>query len=161
VNEATSVVVAPTPCTGARPTGKLEAMTAVRRIPNRLSELRSLSTWAVDVAKGLGCSAERCHEVDLCLTEAVSNIIRHGYHDDKRHEIRVELARVSNALVVRIEDDAQAFDPLGKPGPEPTSLEDAPKAGRGLVLLRSAPALATYEHRDGRNVLTLSFVIAA
>jgi len=131
----------------------------VRRIANRISELRPLSAWAVESAKGLGASVDTCHEVDLCVTEAVTNVMRHGYLDDGRHEIEVELARDGDRLVMRIEDDARPFDPLGVPGSPPTSLEDAKPSGRGITLMRTGADSASYERRNGHNVLVLTFVV--
>jgi len=134
------------------------AMTRVRRIVNRGSELRPLSRWAVESARELGCSAERCQDLDLCLTEAVSNVIRHGYEGHEAREIRVELAREAEAVVLRIEDDARAFDPLAVAlRPAPASLDEAQPTGRGILLMRRSADAASYERRDGRNRLTLRF----
>jgi len=132
----------------------------VRRVPSRISELRPLSAWAVEVARELGCSADKCFDVDLCLAEAVSNVIRHGYADESIHEIGIEIEREPNVLVVRIEDDGRPFDPLAMPMSLATSLEEAEPAGRGIVLMRSAADAASYERGEGRNRLTLRFAIA-
>jgi serine/threonine-protein kinase RsbW len=131
----------------------------VRRIANRTSELRPLSAWAVEIATRLGASADTCHEVDLCVTEAVTNVIRHGYLDEARHEIEVELARDNDRLVMRIVDDSRPFDPLGVPAPPPTTLEEAKPSGRGITLMRTGADSASYERRDGHNVLTLTFAV--
>jgi serine/threonine-protein kinase RsbW len=130
-----------------------------RRIPNRISELRPLSLWALDVARELGCPEDRRHDVDLCLAEAVSNVIRHGYVDDATHEIRIEVAREPEALVLLVEDDARPFDPLALPVLQPRSLDEAKPAGRGVALFRSVADSASYERREGRNRLTLRFAI--
>jgi len=130
-----------------------------RRIANSVSELRPLAAWAVAVARELGCPAERCSDVDLCLTEAVSNVIRHGYADGAAHEIGIELEREPDALVLRIEDDARPFDPLLAPESRAASLDDARPSGRGIMLLRSAADSASYERGEGCNRLTLRFAI--
>jgi len=132
-----------------------------RRVANRISELRPLSAWAVDVARALGCSDAACAGVDLCVAEAVSNIIRHGYVDGAPHEIGVEILREPGALVIRIEDDARAFDPLRAPVPEPASLDEAGRTGRGLLLIRRTAATVSYERRSGLNQLTLRFALDA
>jgi len=131
----------------------------VRRIPNRISELRPLSAWATEIARGLGCSESRCQDVDLCLTEAVANIICHGYSDDAPHEITVELASDSETLAMRIEDDARPFDPLARCVEQPASLDEAAPAGRGLLLMRSTATSMSYERVESRNRLTLRFVV--
>jgi len=134
-------------------------MRHVRRIANRVPELRPLAAWAVGIARELGCPVEKCCDVDLCLTEAVVNVIRHGYSDDLPHEIGVEIVREPGALVLRIEDDARPFDPLAMPASQPTSLDEAGPRGRGLVLIRSGADIASYERRDGLNRLTLEFTV--
>jgi len=131
----------------------------VRRIANRISELRPLSTWAVAVARELGCPEDRCFDVDLCLNEAVSNVIRHAYDDRESHEIVVELAREPDALVMGIEDDGRPFDPLSISMTCAASLEDAQPGGRGIMLLRGAADSTGYERRGGRNRLTARFAI--
>jgi anti-sigma regulatory factor (Ser/Thr protein kinase) len=131
----------------------------VRHVPNRMAELRSLSEWAVGIARELGCPADRCFDIDLLLTEAVSNVIRHGYTDDGPHEIGIEITREPGALVVRIEDDARPFDPLQVKAPLPATLDEAGPGGRGIVLMRGAADAASYERRDGRNRLTARFAI--
>jgi len=131
----------------------------VRQIANRISELRPLSAWATEIARGLGSSESRCRDIDLCLTEAVANIICHGYSDDAPHEITVELASEPGALVMRIEDDARPFDPLARSTPQPPSLDEATPTGRGILLMRSTAASMSYERVGSRNRLTLRFVV--
>ena len=134
-------------------------MKHARRIANRISELRPLSAWAVEIARQLGCSPDKCFDVDLCLTEAVSNIIRHGYTDDASQAIDIEITREPGALAIRIEDDARPFDPLEAPGLLATSLDEAEPGGRGIALMRSAADSASYERRDRRNRLTVKFAV--
>lgn len=136
-------------------------MRHLRRIVNRIAELRPLSAWAIGVARELGCPAERCPDIDVCLSEAISNVICHGYGDDAPHEIGVELWREPEALVVRIEDDGRPFDPLATQAHRVTTLDEAAPAGRGITLLRSAADAASYERVEGHNRLTLRFEIAA
>ena len=134
-------------------------MKHARRITNRMSELRPLSVWAAEVVDGWGCPASRRQDVDLCLNEAVSNIIRHGYTDDAPHEIDIELWREPGVVVVRIEDDARPFDPLKVREPQHDTLDEARPDGRGIVLIRRTADGANYDRRDGRNRLELRFTL--
>jgi serine/threonine-protein kinase RsbW len=97
-----------------------------------------------------------CDDLDLCLHEAVGNIILHGYGRDAPGEITVEIERNGGILRVNIEDQAPPFDPTSVPLPESTPLETATRRGRGLVLIRGAPVVR-YERRGERNRLTLEF----
>ena len=109
----------------------------------------------------LGCPAVRRLDLELCLNEAVLNIIQHGYADDAPHEIEIGFRREPNAVVMRIEDDARPFDPLRVETTQPASLEEAPLFGRGILLFRRTADGVSYEHRDGRNRLELRFAVGA
>ncbi len=59
--------------------------------------------------------AETQFAIQLCLEEALSNIIRHGYRDQPNQPITVDCAttrRLPQELVFTIEDQAPPFDPL-------------------------------------------------
>jgi serine/threonine-protein kinase RsbW len=131
----------------------------LRRVANQVSELRPLAAWTLEVARALGCPEETCADADLCVTEAVANIVLHGYPDGGRHEIGVDLERERGALVIRIEDDARAFDPLETAIAQPTSLDEAGPRGRGLLLIRRTADALRYERRGDLNRLTLRFAI--
>jgi hypothetical protein len=62
----------------------------------------------------------------LCLEEAVANIIMHGGAKDEGLQIAVELERNGGTLVARIEDNGRPFDPTRAPSPAlANSLEEA------------------------------------
>ena len=129
-----------------------------RVLRNELSELRPLSAWVRDIAKGLGLSASTCHDIDLCLHEAVSNIIRHGCRNEVEHRVVVRFETVSAGISIQVEDDARPFNPLAVPlPPEAAALEDARTSGYGLPLMRGLATELSYECVDGRNLLTLVF----
>ena len=95
--------------------------------------------------------------MQLCLEEAVANIIMYGGAD--AIVIAVELERNYGTLVARIEDNGRQFDPTRAPGPVPApSLEEANVGDLGIHLMRSFANGMDYERRDGRNRLTLRFV---
>ena len=125
---------------------------------DELSELRPLSRWALQLADGRGLTEGARYDIDLCLHEAVVNIIRHGCDDGREHQVTVRFEESPTWIKVQVEDDARPFDPLTVPfPPEPTSLEDTPTDGRGIPLLRKLTREIGYDHAGGRNILTLVF----
>ena len=129
-----------------------------RVLRNELSELRPLSGWVRETAKGLGLPATTCHDIDLCLHEAVSNIIRHGCSDEVDHRVTVRFEAAPEGTCIQVEDDARPFDPLVVPLPsEAAALEDARTSGYGIPLMRVLASELRYECVDGRNLLTLVF----
>ena len=125
---------------------------------NDLAELARLAGWIEGFAQQ-GVSSDVSFAVQLCLEEAVANVIMYGAAKDDRLEIAVELERNGAALVARIEDNGRQFDPTLAPPPTmPTSLAEATVGDLGIHLMRSFANGMHYERRDGRNRLTLQFL---
>jgi serine/threonine-protein kinase RsbW len=123
-----------------------------------LAELQRLAVWIEDEATR-GLSANVSFAVQVCLEEAVANIIMYCSTTDDRLEIVVEVERRGELLVARIEDNGSAFDPTQvlRP-PVPASLAEANVGNLGIHLMRSFAAAMHYERRDSRNRLTMRFV---
>jgi len=133
----------------------LEARRLVLR--NDVAELQRLAGWLERLAQQ-GMSSDVSFAVQLCLEEAVANIIMYGAARGDRLEIAVELERNGGTLVARIEDNGRQFDPTRAPPPAvAASLEQAKVGDLGIHLMRSFASGMDYERRDGRNRLTLRF----
>ena len=123
---------------------------------NRLAELRRLAAW-IERWTQEGAPPNVSFALQLCLEEAVANIIMYGAIDGGL-EIAVELERRGQTLIARIEDNGRPFDPTQKPPPRlATTLKDAKIGNLGIYLARSFASHMDYERRQGRNRLTLRF----
>jgi serine/threonine-protein kinase RsbW len=124
---------------------------------NDLAELDRLAGW-IEASIQEDLSANTSFAIQLCLEEAVSNIIMHGSAKDDRREIAVEVERNGGTLVARIEDTGGEFDPTHVPALLlANSLEEAKVGDFGIHLMRKFASGMNYERRDGRNRLTLRF----
>jgi serine/threonine-protein kinase RsbW len=122
-----------------------------------LSELRRLAGWIKTRATQV-LSADTLFAVQLCLEEAVANIIMHGGAKDDRLKIAIEFERHGGTLVARIEDTGCEFDPTQfRPRPVAKSLEEARVGDYGIHLMRCFASGMHYERQEGRNRLTLRF----
>jgi serine/threonine-protein kinase RsbW len=125
---------------------------------NDLSELERLTGWLQRRVQQ-EVSPEVSFAVQLCLEEAVANVIMYGGARGDRVEIAVEVERSDGRFVALVEDNGRQFDPTRAPArPLATSLEDARIGDLGIHLMRSFASGMHYERRDGRNRLTLQFV---
>jgi anti-sigma regulatory factor (Ser/Thr protein kinase) len=123
-----------------------------------LAELKRLAGWIKAQAQQ-ELSADTSFAIQLCLEEAVANIIMHGGAKADRLKIAIELERNAGTLVASIEDSGREFDPTQFPPPSVAkSLEEAKVGDLGIHLMRSFASDMHYERRDGRNRLTLRFV---
>jgi anti-sigma regulatory factor (Ser/Thr protein kinase) len=125
---------------------------------NDVAELKRLAGWIEGFIQP-DTSPDVSFAVQLCLEEAVANIIMYGATKHDPLEIAVELERNGATLVARIEDNGRQFDPTRAPLPAPArSLEEAKVGDVGIHLMRSFASGMDYERRNGRNRLTLRFV---
>lgn len=123
---------------------------------NELPELDRLAEGLRDFCLLHGMGEEAPADVRLAVEEAVSNTIRHGYLDREPHEIRLRASMQGDALVLEIEDDARAFNPLEAPLPDLTlPVEQKPVGGLGILLIRTVMDRAEYERVGGKNRLRL------
>jgi anti-sigma regulatory factor (Ser/Thr protein kinase) len=125
---------------------------------NDVAELERLAGWIEGFTRQ-SASPDVSFAVQLCLEEAVANIIMYGGTKDDALVIAVELERNCGTLVARIEDNGRQFDPTRAPPPAPAASLDEAKVGDvGIHLMRSFANGMDYERRDGHNRLTLRFV---
>jgi serine/threonine-protein kinase RsbW len=123
-----------------------------------LTELERLAVWIEGWAMR-ELSASLSFAVQVCLEEAVANIIMYSTAKDDRLEIVVEVERRDQTVVARIEDNGRAFDPTQAPRPPvPASLAEAKVGNLGIHLMRSFANGMHYERRHNRNRLTIRFV---
>src|SRR5262245_12817729 len=126
---------------------------------NDLAELQRLAGWIQGWSDASVVSSDVSFAVQLCLEEAVANVIMYGSPKGDSLEIAIEVERDDGALVALIEDNGRQFDPTKVPPPaRATSLEDAKIGEVGIHLMRSFATDMHYERRDGRNRLTLRFI---
>lgn len=124
---------------------------------NDLAELKRLAAWIEGWARK-GVSSDVSFAVQLCLEEAVANVIMYGGTSDARLKIIIEVERNGTTLVARVVDNGRQFDPTQAPPPSmPASLEQAKIGDLGIHLMRSFASGMHYERRDGCNRLTLRF----
>jgi anti-sigma regulatory factor (Ser/Thr protein kinase) len=115
-----------------------------------------MAAWAAGFARHANLSASATFGLQLCLEEAVSNIIRHGVAPAERPEILVMLAEGRDHVTAEIEDEGQPFDPgrfkARRPAP---AVEEG--SGFGIPLMQRFAAAISYERSGTRNRLILTF----
>lgn len=124
-----------------------------------LSETSRLSEWVRNLATRDGVDDELEFAIHLCLEEAVSNIIRHGYPPDTADPVTIEFTRPREGqLVFTVEDFAPRFNPLLEPErPLVDSDGELAIGGRGIRLLRVFAHALEYERTATGNRLRISF----
>jgi len=132
---------------------------------SQLSDLSLVSAW-VRALTSRCCVSERTgFAIDLCLEEALSNIIRHGYAGDPTRKIEVEFKVSAEGVIsFTIEDSAPHFRPFdpSQPlqAPAAGALEDVVPGGHGIPLMRKFADAVDWEPLPKGNRLTLRFSVS-
>jgi len=124
-------------------------------------EVRRASTWLEMACIEREIPPEEIRRLDLCLNEALANVIAHSGAIASSFQIRLHLnvSHDQNAseATVTIVDAGAAFDPLAvAPKPRPLTLSEAEPGGLGLLMIRSFADKVNYQYRQDRNQLTFS-----
>ena len=127
-----------------------------RTFPADRTAPREAAAWVR--IQPLGLSESRLSDIELCVDELVTNVVRYAWADDALHSVTLRIERTPSELEISLEDDGRPFDPRdAQIARAPRSLAEAAPGGRGLMLVRSIAAQIRYERRDGRNRVTLVF----
>lgn len=127
-------------------------------MPAERRELERAADWIAELGAEAQLPAWLIFRLELCLGEALTNIVDHGFDAGKSGEIAVRFRADSEGLELVVDDDGRPFDPLSLPARRsPQRLEDAEPGGLGVPLIRRFTDSCRYERRADRNQLTLSW----
>ncbi len=102
----------------------------------------------------LPVSLEFRHDIKLVAEELLANITKHGYANDPRGQIDLELCIDDNSVHLTFSDAGQAFNPLERDVPD--TLNDLSLGGMGILLVKSLTDAQHYRRDGRRNVLTVT-----
>ena len=132
------------------------AEAAALTIGNRVEEMGAAAQLAQDFGARHGLASVVIHDLCVAFDEALSNVVKYGYRDDKRHEICVRLEIAGMDVVAEVVDDGIPFDPLSAPPPYlEGGLDERPIGGLGIYLLRQLMDEVHYVRRGNQNVLVM------
>ena len=134
-------------------------------LKSQLDDMGLLWPWAEAMIARYAIPADTAFGVHLCLEEAISNVIRHGYGDDPGHTVTVDCASPEPRLVIfTIEDQAPPFDPVSgsliEEEPAQSPEDYLRPGGRGILLMRKFASTLSYERLATGNRLNIGFVLA-
>ena len=103
-------------------------------IESRLDRVAEVRDWAGERAVEAGFSAGTVNDINVALTEAVTNAIRHGYGGEPGHWIHLSILVDDRAFTVTVRDFGTGFDAVRYESPD---LREPRESGYGIVLMKS------------------------
>lgn len=123
-------------------------------IPTQTKYLDLIGSIGENIAKRLDdFSGDRdalAYHLNLVLTEATVNAIKHGNPEDT---VRVTINIQDNMLIIRVYDHGQGFDLESVLLPD---LDNPKEGGMGIFFIRSLMDSVTYTRQDDSNVLEIT-----
>ena len=142
-------------------------------LQSQLEDLTLVWPWVEALAVRYSIPADTQFAIQLCLEEALSNIIRHGYQGQANQPISIACtvkcapSGVENEdageFVFTVEDHAPPFDPLAPSAaalaPVPASIQELLPGDQGIRLMRKFSSRLAWQQLPNGNRLTLAFTI--
>lgn len=125
-------------------------------IPTQTKYLDLIGSIGERIVKELeGFSGDRealAYQLNLVLTEATANAIKHAKDCDTKDTVRILIHLQQDVLNIKVYDHGQGFDLEAVPIPD---LEHPQESGMGLFFIRSMMDAVTYTRHDDCNVLEI------
>ncbi|RAP36448.1 hypothetical protein DID80_05440 [Candidatus Marinamargulisbacteria bacterium SCGC AAA071-K20] len=123
---------------------------------NDLQELLKLQKVVEMFSEENNLDVKTTMNVNLILEELLTNTISYGYEDHDHHLIYVTFAIEQGKLLLQLEDDAMAFNPLDREEVDTErTLDDIGIGGLGIHFVKNLVKDISYERKDDKNVLNL------
>jgi anti-sigma regulatory factor (Ser/Thr protein kinase) len=123
------------------------------KIASRFECIDEARRWVSERVRGAGYGDDPVGEIELALTEALANVIEHGYQGNADGEIAVTVAAEPDCLEVRVRDWGTGADELDF---ERRDLDDPGEGGYGVYLMEQLMDDVTREAQpDGGTLLTM------
>lgn len=126
-------------------------------LQNKSSELSRLHKIVEKLGQREEISFKTLHAIDLSLDEIFTNIVSYGFREQGGYNIAFDFSVYQDCVIIIIEDNGRAFNPLNVPDPDITKpLEERPIGGLGLFLVRKMMDKVEYCRKENKNILILT-----
>jgi len=129
------------------------------KVPNQTRYLSLIGRIGEDLALQLqgfkGDREDLANQLNVVLTEAMVNAIRHANAGDPDKEVDIRITISDNELLLQVFDQGQGFDlnNIQDPGFEGEELLET--GGRGIYIIRTLMDSVVYRRIAGGNVLEM------
>jgi serine/threonine-protein kinase RsbW len=123
-------------------------------IDSRLTEIARARQWLRHQARAAGFTEREVRDLELVLSEACTNVIKHAYHGQPDYPIALRLAIDETKLVLVIRDIGTKFDLSAYTPPD---LDQPQERGYGVFIIRSLMDEVHYD-TTGEQGTTLTLV---
>ncbi|MFC2135591.1 ATP-binding protein [Bacteroidota bacterium] len=100
---------------------------------------------------------KECDQIELCVTEALNNVIKHSYKGKFKEQIIVHINILNKRLEIDVIDEGEARKSFEKPKLDfdPENIQSLPEGGMGLFIIEEIMNETHYRIEDGKNIFSM------
>jgi len=130
------------------------------KLKNCLTDLDKIKKAVEGMGSAIECTRRKFKEIDLILEELFTNVVNHGFNDNKEHDITLDLSCDENRLKIRMEDDGKPFDLTSQAAPDTKcALEKRYIGGLGVHLIKHFIDECKYFREKDKNIVVLEKIL--
>ena len=127
------------------------------KVPNETRYLALIGKIGEDIARTMkrysGDRSELAYQINLVLTEAMSNAILHSPNENTNsRQIHINISILNNNLHIKVYDQGKGFDMDTLPPPDFKGLKEG---GRGIFIIQSIMDSVTCRKEAGGHVIEM------
>lgn len=120
-----------------------------KTLPIAIASVEDGRAALVSYLEPLALGADVLNRIEVVLEELISNVVRHSGHAS---HVALTAHSGGDGVVLCVEDDGEAFNPLEAEAPKPfDSLADARLGGLGIPLIKKLSHSVVYERVGSLN----------
>ena len=125
----------------------MEARAQTWQLASTLDSVDWAEAFVVGLAKDSGYGEDECHEIGICIREAMVNAVVHGNHYSTEKKVNLSVDLGQDSLTMVVEDSGSGLDLASLP--DPLAEENLLRpSGRGLLIVRAFMDEFTVERRE-------------
>jgi serine/threonine-protein kinase RsbW len=124
-------------------------------IDSRLENIPLVGMAVNKICSSLNLSKIKAYEMELCVVEACTNVIKHAYENKPGNKLKVAISIDDEKIVFKICDTGKSMD-AEKLCPKEPNPYDLAESGRGLIIMNKLMDKLDYKTENGKNILIMT-----
>ena len=127
------------------------------QIESKYREITLLMGKLHNLFLGNGLDEQDQSELEICIVEALNNVVRHSYKSKPGNIINLDVGFDGNVIRIKIIDSGHSRTDFSKPtlDYDPLDIENLPEGGMGLFIIDRLMDSTNYETEGGKNIFIM------
>lgn len=127
-------------------------------IDSRLEDIGLVGLAVQALCSYVGFSTVEAYQIQLCVVEAVTNVVKHAYRAQPGHEATIVATLHPDRISFQVLDTGKTMKPMSREPIEfnPANRAALPERGMGLYIIQTVMDEVDYQTVDGANILIMT-----